>query len=309
MLTIFSIPKPFNGHIDIIQRNAIQSWLKLEPRCEIFLCGNDRGVAEVAQEFNVHHIPNIEENEFGTPLLSSAFRIVQQEAANALVCYVNADIIMLNNVIDAARLVPFKRFLLLGQRWNLDIKNPIDYAQPSWIEDVRVKLADQGELQPPFGSDYFIFPKDINWGLPEFAVGRPGWDNWLIYRARALQIPVIDATEAGTVVHQNHNYAHVPGSSDPSTFEGPEAVRNRSLMGKEDYSFNIGDSTYRIMDKSIKKAKDYQYLKYRIVRQSILFPSKGAIWKSIWRFLQALLYRRRYLPNWFWQNLIHSLTK
>ena len=27
MLTIFTIPKPFIGHIGVIQRNAIMSWL------------------------------------------------------------------------------------------------------------------------------------------------------------------------------------------------------------------------------------------------------------------------------------------
>ncbi len=31
MITIFAIPKPFKGHIDVIQRNAIQSWTKLSP--------------------------------------------------------------------------------------------------------------------------------------------------------------------------------------------------------------------------------------------------------------------------------------
>ena len=32
MLTIFTIPKPFVGHIGVIQRNAIISWLNLSPK-------------------------------------------------------------------------------------------------------------------------------------------------------------------------------------------------------------------------------------------------------------------------------------
>jgi hypothetical protein len=46
MLTIFAIPKPFRGHIGVIQRNAICSWLELRQACEIILLGDDEGTAE-----------------------------------------------------------------------------------------------------------------------------------------------------------------------------------------------------------------------------------------------------------------------
>ncbi len=49
MLTIFSIPKPFEGHIGIIQRNAIQSWIALSG-CEVILCADEYGTAEITYE-------------------------------------------------------------------------------------------------------------------------------------------------------------------------------------------------------------------------------------------------------------------
>lgn len=309
MLTIFSIPKPFVGQSALIQRNAIQSWLKLEPRCEIFLCGNDSGVAEAAQEFHVHHLPDIQKNEYDTPVLGSAFRLVQQIAGGALVCYVNADIILLNDVLEAVGLVSFPRFLLLGQRWNLEVNDSIDFLNPLWEKELRTKLSAQGELQPPFGSDYFIFQKDIMWNFPEFTVGRPGWDNWIIYRARILQMPVIDVTKAATVVHQNHNYTHVPGGITPASFEGPEAVQNRSMMGGEDYSFNLRDVTHHLMGNSLQKATDFPHLQYRLRRQPVLNVVAGPLRKLLWKVLSALLYRRQYFPAWFWQNAIYTLTK
>lgn len=309
MLTIFSIPKPFVGHTGIIQRNAIQSWLRLDPPCEIFLCGDDQGVRNIAVEFNVHYLPKIKKNEFGTPLLNSAFSLAQQAASMPLLCYVNADIIILNSVMEAVKLVFFPRFLLIGQRWNLDVENPIDFTKSFWDEDLRKKMAAKGKLQPRFGSDYFIFPQNIEWNLPDFAVGRPGWDNWLIYRARALHVPVVDATGAGIVIHQNHNYAHIPGGMDSKSFEGPEAVKNRTLMGKEDTSFNVGDATHLVTTAGVRKAKDYQYLKYRVIRQPVLDPSKGFIPRSLRRIFQAMLYRRKYFPKWFWENLIYFCTK
>ena len=53
MITIFTIPKPFKGHINTIQRNAIQSWMQLKPECEIILFGDDYGVSDIAKEFGL----------------------------------------------------------------------------------------------------------------------------------------------------------------------------------------------------------------------------------------------------------------
>ena len=53
MFTIFTIPKPFQGHIGTIQRNAIQSWTLLHPRPEIILFGSEAGTAQVAAELRV----------------------------------------------------------------------------------------------------------------------------------------------------------------------------------------------------------------------------------------------------------------
>src|SRR5207253_2790960 len=92
MITIFSIPKPFQDHIGVIQRNAIKSWLQLIPRCEIILFGNETGVMETAAEFGIKHVADIAMNEYGTPLLSDAFKRTQQIAQHRLLCYINGDI-------------------------------------------------------------------------------------------------------------------------------------------------------------------------------------------------------------------------
>ena len=53
MLTFFTTAKPFVGHIDVIQRNAIRSWQKLHPDVEIILMGDDAGAAEVCAEIGI----------------------------------------------------------------------------------------------------------------------------------------------------------------------------------------------------------------------------------------------------------------
>src|SRR6266699_3597518 len=127
MLTIFSIPKPFEGHIAIIQENAIVSWVRLQPACEIILCGDEKGIAEVAARFKVKHFPNIARNEYGTPFINSAFDEVAREASSPLMCYVNADIILMKDFCDAIRRIRFRRFLMVGSREDVDLTTLWDY--------------------------------------------------------------------------------------------------------------------------------------------------------------------------------------
>ena len=231
MLTLFTIPKAFEGHSNLIQRNALGSWLHLRPECEVILCGDDTGVAEVAAESGVRHLPDIERNEYGTPLLSSAFEQVRACASYDLLCYVNADIILLEDLIMAARLVPFSDFLVVGQRWNIDLNSPWDFERTDWEERLRQLVAVQGSLADVHGADYFVFPR-AGWvpDLPPFAVGRPGWDNWFIYTARTMRVPVVDATNSVLAIHQDHGYSHVPHRRG-GKWQGPEGDRNYAILG------------------------------------------------------------------------------
>ena len=204
MITIFSIPKSFKGHIDIIQRNAILSWLKLSPKCEIILFGDDNGVVEVAQEFNILHISEVKKNEFGTPLLSSAFNLTRKTAKGDILVYVNSDIILLSDFIPAVKKIDLDLFLMNGRRWDIDITKLFDFDNDNWEKELLKEIENRGVLHGYSGIDYFIFPKNLSCQLPKFAVGRPGWDNWFIYHLKSLKVPIIDSSEVVTAVHQNH---------------------------------------------------------------------------------------------------------
>lgn len=290
MLTIFTVPKPFQGHIETIQRNAIWSWKKLSPACEIILCGNEVGCAEVAVELGVKHIPDIKCNEYGTPLLDSVFELSREYASHPLLCYVNADIILIDDFLLAVGRIPFHKFLMVGQRWNLDIQRQWDFEQSDWLPKLRGCVEDHGVLQGVGGSDYFVFPKNSElWKLPSFAVGRLGWDNWMIYNARKLKFPVVDATQDTLVIHQNHSYVHVPQRRGPS-WEGPESDTNRELAGGEQHIFTLYDATHILTRKSLKKALSKQHIKRRWYSLPILYPALYPIMQGLYRT------RDRYLP-------------
>ena len=120
MLTLFACPKPFKDpHIRTIQRNAIRSWLELRPRPEIILLGDEAGTAE----FSSHHVAR---SEFGTPLVSDLFHQAELAATQPLLAYVNADIILMQDFVDAAAALPAHPFLMVGRRWDLDVTEPLE---------------------------------------------------------------------------------------------------------------------------------------------------------------------------------------
>src|SRR5215831_18620369 len=95
MLTFFTTPKPFVGHIAVIQRNALQSWKCLHPGVEVILFGNDEGAAATCREFGIRHVPEVRRNEYGTTYVASIFDQAQEIAVHDALCYVNCDILLM----------------------------------------------------------------------------------------------------------------------------------------------------------------------------------------------------------------------
>lgn len=230
LITLFSAPKPFRDpHVAIIQRNAIQSW-KLLPEVDVLLLGDEDGLAEAARELGVRHLPDVRRNEGGTPLISSMFQLARTESKSDLLCIVNADMILLPDFVAAAKEVANlrKRFVLLSRRWDLDVTQPLDFSG-DWSGRLRSSVRDRGSLHRPAGSDFFLFPRACYTEMPDFAIGRAGWDNWMIYKARQERWPVIDCTPSVMIVHQNHDYSHLPNGQ--AHYTHPETDENIRLAG------------------------------------------------------------------------------
>ena len=253
MLTIFTIPKPFTGHIGVIQRNAIRSWLNLVPECEIILFGDEPGIQEIAKEFGIIHVPDIRKTRYGTPFLDDVFFQAQQIAHHDVVCYCNAVIIFFNDIIDAVKKIPLKEYLMMGERWDVDITTPLNISRENWSEEFRTYAQEHHTLLDFMGMDYFIFPRGMLLNIPPFAVGRRGWDNWLIFHVRSKKIPVIDATPVVHVVHQNHTYSHIPDKKG-TRWDGPESLDNIKLIqNRQIHLWELADSDWVLTPEGPKK--------------------------------------------------------
>jgi hypothetical protein len=82
---------------------------------------------------------------------------------------------------------------------------------------------------------------------------------------------VIDATEAVTAVHQNHDYAHLPPDAGDA-WDGPEAKRNLELAGGVTHRFTLQDVTHKLTPRGLKLALEQKYLERHLETLPGLYP-------------------------------------
>jgi len=290
MLTIFSVAKPFRGEFATIQRNAIASWARLRPACQILLLGNEDGIAEVAAEAGATHIPELARNEFGTPLVSSIFSEAEKRARFPNLCYINADILLLSDFLPAIQEIRAWNScsLIVDRRWDLDIHESLTW-ESGWEEALRARLRASGKLHPRSGIDYFVFKSGLWGSIPSFATGHCGyWDNWLIFRARMLGVPVVNATKSLTAIHQNHGHIYHAGGEVGACWE-VERQRNYALGNGFRHARTLHDATHRL-----KGGRVTRRLVPFDLHRAFIQPLTTSAWgKPLVRMAKALAYSLR----------------
>lgn len=203
--------------------------------------GIDPGSKEICEELGIIHVPDVELNEFGTPILSSMFTEAEKRAKNEVMALISSDIIVFDDAIAAAaRLLHHLPHGFMGgvHRYDKHIEGLIDFTDPDWVGKTRIHLS----LGHPGCGDFFLIKKGtyVNGVLP-FAVGRASADNWLVHEATRLGCSV-DMTPVVTILHQNHDHSHIPGDLG-GMISGPEFKKNRDLVGGGVHS-QIADSSW-----------------------------------------------------------------
>ena len=295
LITLFTSPKPFtNPHINVIQRNAIRSWVELGEKVQVVLLGDEEGLAQAARDLNVLLLPQVERNEKGTPLISSLFRQARAVNQSPLLAYVNADIILFPNFLLAAENV-YKmadRFLIVSQRWDMSITTPLEFT-PGWQERLRADCRATGRLHNPMGSDAFVFPRACFEQIPDFAIGRAGWDNWMIYEARQRGWLTVDATPDVMIIHQDHDYSHLPGGQPH--YRLPETGENVRLAGGKRHIFRLVDANLSLKGGEIShKPMTWQ----RFWRELEIFPLVRLHSRFLGNLNYAILHPQKAYEEW-----------
>ena len=292
MITIFCTPKHFEGIFDIIQKNAISSWRALGKDVEIIIIGDSKGAKEVAKQINGIYVPNVKKSPKGVPLLSDLFRIANKISINNFLVFINADILLPHNFLKILSAIKLnkKRFLMIGHRWDLDVKNKINFDITKKDKTYWPLMVKKATKHASSGIDYFVFTKNLFKNLPDFAVGRFGYDNWLIWHARRRLIPVIDISNQVKVIHQNHHYSFNYDNLKPEKNFEKDGLENRKIT--KGNGLTINDANYELIDYNIVKKKSANFKNRNLGTMEKIYPELYYLFNFYKRI------KRRYLKEY-----------
>jgi hypothetical protein len=282
VLTLFSTPKPFEGHIGIIQKNALRSWKLLHPDIEVILFGDDAGTAETCRELGIRHEPQVERSEDGPPLVRSLFERAQQISRHSILCYCNCDIILGRDFFRAVERVSARngRFLMVGRRWDTNITEPVNFSDPHSERNLLELVFREGVQAPPEAIDYFVFPKGLFVDIPPLAIARLWWDHWLIWKASQQKAAVVDASDVAIAVHQNHGYSYHPAGWQ-GLRHGDVARRNLAIAGGYRHLHTLEDATHRLTATDIAPRRLYWLAPFRRSVRRVQDPLRKWLWHPL----------------------------
>lgn len=284
MITFFTTAKPFLGHSGIIQRNALQSWKRLHPDVEVILLGDEEGAADVSRELGLHHEPEIARDRAGLPYMNCMFDRAEEIARHDNLCYANCDIILTADFLGALGRVRAVRseFLIVGRRWDTNIVQPLDFSNLRWQEEVRELSSKANDQRDGWWIDYFLFSRRLLYKqIPGFVVGRPRWDNWLIWKALDSGADVIDASAVVRAIHQNHGYASHPHGRE-GVWRDESSQRNLALAGGWRHQCTILDATTKLKPDGLKPNRARRWYAAKRTWQLIYGNTKRVLTYNLW---------------------------
>jgi hypothetical protein len=285
MITFVTTFKQFRPPFDVIQLNALNSWLRFCPPCEVVIVGPDEGVEDAVKHLpHIKIIHNVKRSSSGTPFLDDLIRQGEKVAANDLICLINGDIIIVDDILKVVKSV-YKifntNFLLISRRYDMNINKLLKYDN-ELINYIRNHILSQYVKlnKKPLCTDLFVFGKGLFDKIPPLVIGRLIWARWLIYKALSYGIPVIDATEVLTVIHQLHNYDHISNLPIKNSFTKVKSSYV-DITFTQDYKWNLihagvatyfseKDCNYVLTYSGLKKKNDMEYLLRKLVMMPLL---------------------------------------
>ena len=177
----------------------------------------------------------------GIPILTAMFKQILNESITPFVGFANGDILFDHSIIEtlqelsAIKDVEQESIMIVGKRQNVNITQ---YDLGSGENMTKLHQADlRAKEYVGYAQDYFIISrKGLPWEkIPDFVIGRNGYDNWLVIEAQVWNTTLIDATQTIMALHQ----VGADGYKSGSTTNGKDTVNTNIDMVKG-YKFTRG---------------------------------------------------------------------
>ena len=212
-----------------IHNRLIRNWAALRPELDpvLFVPFTEYNTSwpktAAAHNWTVLMLYSLRQN---LPILTTMFKEVIARSRTPFVGYANADILFDRSLISTlrylGRTLDLDRELILitGRRRNVKLSK-FDLGPG----DNLTRISKMDKVWPYHGmaQDYFITTRrGLPWrNIPDFVVGRNGYDNWLVAKALDWKLTLIDSSKTVLALHQTGKDGYMSGS-----LTVPKSTRN-----------------------------------------------------------------------------------
>ena len=208
ILTLFTTFKHDDLREDI-QTNTLVNWKTLTGVNPVLFVSENQNNSNwirkaLDQNWKVKYTSHSYDN---VPILKHMFSLVETEGYDThFLGYANGDILFDQDLVNSLKVIMDASkdsdtpVLVTGRRKNVNV---IKINDPSCLSCIS-SVANTASLFQPNAEDYFIVSRSrFPWAsVPDFIVGWPGYDNWLVAMAIRWEMFVVDTSLSVNAVHQ-----------------------------------------------------------------------------------------------------------
>jgi len=218
MSVLISSTKPVGTDRDFfVQFNSLRSACLSDFRLVINY-SDDKGFEKLCKSTTAVCIDKVDKGDNNLPIMNSIFKCAAAQALDSQesIVFINGDIVVGEGFSKIERELN-SRF---GSKW-MAICRRREVSLNRQLTDGEIVEVANDIIEPPSGRstaiDFFALPSGSykNISIPEgFTIGRPGWDNWFVARARAKGFKVIEISNVYAIRHISHPEFHEKGTWD-----------------------------------------------------------------------------------------------
>lgn len=239
LISFISAFKKFKPPYDMIQHSTMYSWKA--NKIEVVVPDNEVGLKDACQGYpNIKFVSDVKRaREIG---FSNQSPIVKDMIARALplintpmVALINSDIIILPDFVKKIDKI-LKKYgydiYMVGTRYDIKLNTSIS-SEESYQQVLNEdrKIFDESTSSDIFIASKFTWRKIIH-EMPEFILGRYGFDNWLHTIAEIKRYRKFNCTNALTILHCEHDHKHIKIQEKIPKQNAPSSQYNLKLWEK-----------------------------------------------------------------------------
>ncbi|KAK3611758.1 hypothetical protein CHS0354_014105 [Potamilus streckersoni] len=208
LFTSFKTDYAMDSEKVLVYNNTLYNWQTLRPHAQLIFFTKDASAGEKVKFIHWNIFPVLHYSESGIPAIKDMYKQARELYNTSWYGYFNGDILLTEDILETLKYVssvsdnfPNASILIIGRRMN--VLN-VTSEEVTKMNGIKESARSRGSLYEIDAEDYFITNRLFPWNkIPEFVIGRAGYDNWIVGHARCdLGTIVIDATETLTAVHQ-----------------------------------------------------------------------------------------------------------